>query len=131
MATQINAITFHVIDMARSVPFYLRLGFEVSHGGADESFTSMRMGAALGAGPATDRWGDNYVNLQQVEGFSQPSGAWGRVVLHVADPDAVHARCVDAGIEPEMAPSDAPWGERYFHVRDPDGHELSFAHPLS
>ncbi|MEE9270499.1 MAG: VOC family protein, partial [Candidatus Krumholzibacteria bacterium] len=25
----------------------------------------------------------------------------------------------------------AEWGERYFHITDPDGHELSFARPLS
>jgi uncharacterized glyoxalase superfamily protein PhnB len=33
--------------------------------------------------------------------------------------------------EPNTGPRDATWGERYFHVTDPDGHELSFARPLS
>ena len=36
-----------------------------------------------------------------------------------------------AGRLSEMAPSDAPWGERYFHVRDPSGHEISFARLLA
>ena len=42
----------------------------------------------------------------------------------------VYTRACELGHEPEMPPSDAPWGERYFHVRDPDGHELSFARLL-
>lgn len=126
----LNAVTFHVSDMTRSVPFYLMLGFDLVHGGPDAAFSSFRMGVAQGKTPTADRWGYDHVNLQHVEGFAQPAGSWGRVVFHVADPDAVHASCVAAGVTPDMAPSDAPWGERYFHVKDPDGHELSFARPL-
>ena len=44
--------------------------------------------------------------------------------------DAFYARAVAAGLEPDTAPADAPWGERFFHLTDPDGHELSFARPL-
>ena len=36
----------------------------------------------------------------------------------------------NAGVEPDTAPRDAPWGERFFHLTDPDGHEASFARPL-
>ena len=52
------------------------------------------------------------------------------VIFWVADVDVMHARARAHGYEPEMAPADAPWGERYFHVLDPDGHELSFARLL-
>ena len=72
--------------------------------------------------------GTNFVNLSGAEG--PPAGHWGRVIVHVDDPDAVHRRAIDAGHAPEFEPRDAPWGERYFHIRDPDGHELSFARPL-
>ncbi|MEE8286768.1 MAG: VOC family protein, partial [Gammaproteobacteria bacterium] len=41
------------------------------------------------------------------------------------------AQALDHGIRPDTTPRDAEWGERYFHVTDPDGHELSFARPLS
>src|SRR5215211_7271894 len=41
-----------------------------------------------------------------------------------------HARALAAGLRPDGAPRDAPWGERFFHLTDPDGHELSFAMPL-
>ncbi len=41
------------------------------------------------------------------------------------------AQALDHGIRPDTTRRDAEWGERYFHVTDPDGHELSFARPLS
>jgi len=114
VAREINAITFLVTDMARTLAFYESLGLDLVtvYGGPDQAFTSLR-------------YGENFVNLSAGEG--PPAGHWGRVILHVDDVDAVHAAAVAAGHQPEMAPSDAPWGERYFHLRDPDGHELSFA----
>jgi catechol 2,3-dioxygenase-like lactoylglutathione lyase family enzyme len=112
---EINAITLLVTDMARSVGFYEDIGLTVAYGGADAEFTSLSIGT-------------NYVNLSGGEG--PPAGFWGRVVFHVDDPDAVHARATAAGHRPEFEPRDAPWNERYFHLRDPDGHELSFARPL-
>ncbi len=113
---EINAITFGVADMAASMRFYSALGFETSYGGSDAPFTSLKIGPS------------NYLNLQLVP--EKPATGWGRVIIHVTSVDDVYSRIVDAGYVPEMAPSDAPWGERYFHVRDPDGHELSFARLL-
>jgi catechol 2,3-dioxygenase-like lactoylglutathione lyase family enzyme len=113
----ISAITLVVADMARSLAFYEALGLARLYGSDDAPFSSLRAGTG-------------YVNLQHVAGLAPVDGSWGRVILYVDDVDAVHARAVAAGHEPEMAPSDAPWGERYFHLRDPDGHELSFARPL-
>ena len=115
MAIEINAITFVVTDMARSVGFYTDLGFEVAYGGDDAPFTSLKIG-------------NNFVNLQHTG--EVPGTGWGRVIFHVASPDEVHATALTAGHEPSFEPSDAPWGERYFHIRDPDGHELSFARRL-
>ncbi len=114
---EINAVTLVVTDMARSWDFYAALGFEASYGGPDESFASLCAGAG-------------FVNLQLDPSWVPPERVWGRVIIWVDDVDAVHARAVAAGLRPEAAPADAPWGERYFHLRDPDGHELSFARPL-
>ena len=112
----ISAVTLATHDMARAVRFYLALGLTLCQGGEGHSFTSLQAGAC-------------FLNL-----LSQPAGRswswWGRVIFRVADVDALHRRALAAGLRPEGAPRDAPWGERYFHLTDPDGHELSFAQPL-
>ena len=116
MIEGISAVTLATHDMKRAVQFYQALGFAVAHGGEDHSFTSLRAGRG-------------YLNL-----IAQPAARewswWGRVILYVADVDAVHGRAVAAGCRPAAAPRDAEWGERFFHLTDPDGHELSFARPL-
>lgn len=117
-AESINAVTFVVPDMTAAVAFYEALGFGVLFGGADAPFTTF----AVGAG---------FVNLQLDAAATPRTEVWGRVVFWVDDVDAMYRRVVEAGYRPQMAPSDAPWGERYFHVRDPAGHELSFARLLS
>jgi catechol 2,3-dioxygenase-like lactoylglutathione lyase family enzyme len=116
MIEGISALTLATHDMARAVQFYTALGFDLIYGGPDDRFTSFRAGSG-------------YLNLTV-----QPDKAWtwwGRAIFYVSDVDAMHARAVAAGYRPNMAPSDASWGERYFHIADPDGHELSFARPLS
>ena len=114
----ISAITLVVRDMAASVAFYRSLGLGLQFGDEDASFVT------FGAG-------SGFVNLQDAAAGERPGDpGWGRVVFWVHDVDEVHERALAAGLSPEMAPSDAPWGERYFHLRDPDGHELSFARPL-
>lgn len=113
----ISAITLACSAMARSVGFYRALGFEVAFGGPDAAFTTLRAGSG-------------FLNLQLDPAHAPLPQIWGRAIFWVDDVDAVHARALAAGLEPEAAPADAPWGERYFHLRDPDGHELSFARPL-
>ena len=112
----ISAITLAVQDMSQAVKFYqAALGLDPLYGGTDATFTSF----AIGAG---------YLNL-----VLAPQGGWswwGRAIFHVDDVDTFYLRMVNAGLEPEAAPGDAPWGERYFHITDPDGHQLSFAKRL-
>ena len=47
-------------------------------------------------------------------------GVW--MSIWVDDVDAVHAECVEHGIEVVWPPSDMPWGVREMHIRHPDGH---------
>jgi catechol 2,3-dioxygenase-like lactoylglutathione lyase family enzyme len=112
----ISAVTLVTHDMARAVRFYSDLGFTIRSGGEQSSFTSFHAGCG-------------YVNLVARPVHHQGSW-WGRVIFHVSDVDAFHARAVAAGLKPDTGPADAPWGERFFHLTDPDGHELSFARPL-
>jgi len=113
----INAVTLVTADMARSYTFYVALGFETIVGGADAPFTTY----AAGTG---------FLNVQLDLEHAPIAAIWGRVIFWVDDVDALYERACAQGYEPEMTPTDAPWGERYFHVRDPDGHELSFARPV-
>ena len=132
---RISAVTLVTGDMARAVQFYEAVGFERLYGGPDADFTSYRAGEGflnlqLGRGVGADAGGQ--AGGGAVGCLGPPAGldVWGRVIFWVSDVDALHRRVLEAGYQPEAAPSDAPWGERYFHVRDPDGHELSFARPL-
>jgi len=104
--------------MREAVAFYQALGLHLLYGGPEAPFTSFRIGTG-------------YLNLQLDPAGSRRRDVWGRVVLWVDDVDAMYQRVLDAGFDPETAPTDASWGERYFHVRDPDGHELSLARPLA
>lgn len=114
----ISAVTLDLetVDMAAAVPFYRSVGFHLLSGGAEAAFTTFRVGSG-------------FLNLQRGADGPRPFPLWGRVILWVDDVDAMHRRCLDAGLLPLTEPEDASWGERFFHIRDPDGHELSFARP--
>jgi catechol 2,3-dioxygenase-like lactoylglutathione lyase family enzyme len=113
----LSAVTLATHDMARAVRFYRALGFPLRYGGEAAAFTSFAVGPGslnLTLAPPDRRW-----------------AWWGRLIIHVEDVDALHGRATASGLAPEAPPRDAEWGERYFHITDPDGHELSFARPLS
>ena len=112
----LSAITLATRDIATALRFYELLGFRVIWSASDGSFATINAGTAL-------------INLSRTTPDAN-WGDWGRYILHVDDVDAVHTRLIEAGYRPEMAPSDASWGERYFHILDPDGHEVSIAKPL-
>ncbi len=110
----INAITLRAPDMAASVRFYEVLGFRLSYGGTDATFSTLRSGEC-------------FVNLIAVDSEAEAETGWGRVIFHVDDVDALHRRALDAGLVPQAVPRNAPWGERMFAIFDPAGHDLSFA----
>ncbi len=114
----ISAVTLLTIEMDKAVTFYLALGFHLLYGRAEAPFTSFRVGVG-------------YLNLQLDPAGSSRNAVWGRVVFGVEDVDAMYQRALEARFVPASAPADAPWGERYFHIHDRDGHELSFARPVS
>lgn len=117
MIESVSAITLATHHIARTVQFYRTLGFPIISGGEEAHFTSFRAGTG-------------YLNLTAQPPEREWSW-WGRVIFYVSDVDTLYAQALDHGIRPDTTPRDAEWGERYFHVTDPDGHELSFARPLS
>jgi catechol 2,3-dioxygenase-like lactoylglutathione lyase family enzyme len=115
MIQLISAVTFAVRDMARSIEFYKKLGFELLYGGESAAFSSLKAGEA-------------FVNLVATPGYQ--GHWWGRVIFRMVDVDGLHRAFTAVGLKPE-SPMDAAWGERFFHIHDPDGHEISFAEILS
>jgi catechol 2,3-dioxygenase-like lactoylglutathione lyase family enzyme len=114
---RISAITLRVENMAQAITFYRDiLGLDVLYGGKDSFFSSLRTGMVT----------DAILNLEE----GQPRPEWGRLIFYVRDVDEFWAYLKSKGFSPPQ-PKDASWGERYFHMHDPDGHELSFAKPLS
>ena len=103
--------------MVRSVDFYTSLGFQLLYGGPDATFSSFTIG-------------DGYLNLITRPTEQHWSG-WGRIIFHVSNVDALYQKAVELGLSPEAPPRYAEWGERYFHLADPNGHQLSFARPLT
>lgn len=113
----LSAVTLATSNMAVAVPFYLTLGFVLKSGGPNDTFTSFSLGASsLNLAVTTHRLATNW---------------WGRLIFYVSDVDSFYRKALDEGLNPRFPPRDGPWGERYFHIHDMDGHELSFAKPLS
>jgi len=113
----IGAVTLVTHDMAGSIGFYTSLGFVLIDGGPEASFSSFAIG-------------EGFLNLMARLGGRSTSG-WGRLILYVSDVDGLYRKALEFGLTPEAPPRDAEWGERCFHLTDPDGHELSFARPLT
>jgi len=107
----ISAVTFAVRDMARSVEFHQKLGFQLLFGDGRAPFSSLKAGGA-------------FVNLVASPNYEHRW--WGRAIFRVDDADAQHKALQAQGLMPEL-PKNGPWGERFFHLSDPDGHELSLA----
>jgi catechol 2,3-dioxygenase-like lactoylglutathione lyase family enzyme len=111
----ISAVTFAVHDMAQSIDFYKKLGFELLYGGDRAAFSTLKAGEA-------------FVNLLASSEYEHRW--WGRAIFRVDSVDAHYRLLCERGLKPPF-PRDAPWGERLFHLNDPDGHELSFAELLA
>ena len=116
----------NVSDMARSVAWFEQLGWrKLWDWGSPPTF------GAVGSGEVEifqclGGQGGRGGTLQGRPSFGPGSdegaetGVW--MSLWVDDVDAVHARCVEQGLDVVWPPTDMPWGVREMHLRHPDGH---------
>jgi uncharacterized glyoxalase superfamily protein PhnB len=100
--------------MGASVTFYQTLGLEVSYGGPQAPFTTMRAGESV-------------INLRHLPNSAGNSGV--RVILRVRGVDSLREDLIEKGLSPTPL-RDAEWGERYFEILDPQGFVISFAQLL-
>lgn len=104
-----------VDDLARSLAFYTRLGFEIR--------SEYDGYAILG-------FGDAELHLAQND-MGPDYFSWSGAYLRVDDADAVHAAWAVAGARIIKAPTDEPYGIREFATEDPDGNLWRIGSPLA
>ena len=121
MTARLDLVGLVVDDMARSLAFYRRLGFDLP----PEADAQPHVEAALPGGLRI-AW-DTVETVRSFDpGWTAPGGGAHRIGLAFlcdtpADVDATYAELVAAGYEGHLEPWDAFWGMRYAVVLDPDG----------
>ena len=106
----------NVSDWQGAANWFEQVGFHRGFEWQDDPNGPTTFGAVL--------WGDRVEIFlcQGAQGGRGANGVW--MSLFVDDVDAVHQRCVQAGLDVFREPRDEPWGVREFHLRHPDGHVL-------
>ncbi|MEU9331596.1 VOC family protein [Streptomyces sp. NPDC048290] len=128
MTPRFDAIGLVVSDMAASVAFYRRLGFAFPDGAE----TAPHAEAPLPGGLRLLLDTEDGVRSFHPD-FDPPTGSRHSLALRCDDPadvDRVYADLLAAGHHGELAPWDAPWGQRYAVAHDPDGHGVDLFAPL-
>jgi uncharacterized glyoxalase superfamily protein PhnB len=104
---------FNVADVARSVAWFERAGFDVSFHDASYAFAHRDRDLTIHLALATD---------------SDPAGH-GALYLHCQDANRVAEEWSRAGIDVN-GPQDEDYGKREGFVRDPDGNLIRFGSPI-
>jgi methylmalonyl-CoA/ethylmalonyl-CoA epimerase len=118
----IDNVGICVTDVARSMRFYRRLGFEVL-AESDRGVTLALGEAKLFLFPA--RPGDDRIVDRSLGLFGNPPGI-DHISFLVDDVDAFHASLTADGVDAGPPPADQDWGARAFGLADPDGNNLYF-----
>src|SRR5262245_59529842 len=112
MTARLDLIGLVVADMARSLAFYRRLGFDLPPDADNEAHVEATLPGGLRIA-----W-DTVATVRSFDpGWTEPNGGH-RVALafacaDAADVDATYRELVDAGHDGHLEPWDAFWGQRY------------------
>ncbi len=123
MTARLDVVGIVVDDMARSLAFYRRLGFDLPPQADGEAHVEATLPGGLRVA-----W-DTVETIRSFDpGWERPTGGH-RIGLAFAcddpaDVDATYAALLDAGHDGHLAPWDAFWGMRYAVVHDPDGNAV-------
>jgi catechol 2,3-dioxygenase-like lactoylglutathione lyase family enzyme len=129
MTLQFHFLGLVVGDMAESLAFYRRLGFDIPAELDKEPHAEFQ----LPGGPLI-AW-DTVATVTSFDpGWTAPRGG-SRVALAFrcedpADVDRMFGELTSAGYEGYKEPWDAFWGQRYAVVHDPDGNSVDLFSPL-
>jgi catechol 2,3-dioxygenase-like lactoylglutathione lyase family enzyme len=123
MSARFDVVGIVVADMAGSLAFYRRLGFDVPASADSEGHVEAPLPGGLRVA-----W-DTVETMQSfTPHWTAPTGS-SRIGLAFAcdgpaDVDATYADLVAAGYQGHLEPWDAPWGQRYASILDPDGNAI-------
>ncbi len=120
MPPRLDLLGIAVADMAASLAFYRRLGFDI----AAEADTEAHVELVLPSGLRL-AWDTHETIRSFDDSWTLPSGGH-RIALAFAcdspqEVDSTYAVLTDAGYEGHRSPWDAFWGQHYAVMLDPDG----------
>jgi catechol 2,3-dioxygenase-like lactoylglutathione lyase family enzyme len=129
MTPRFDAIGLVASDMAASVAFYRRLGFDFPEGSEEQPHAEAGLPGGLRI------MLDSEETVRSIQPGWQPPAGGGRISLALlcdspAEVDSVYEAMVAAGHDGELKPWDAEWGQRYAVVLDPDGNGVDLFAPL-
>jgi uncharacterized glyoxalase superfamily protein PhnB len=129
---QFNQINLVVHDMAKTLGFYRRLGFEIPEGAVWQSDGHGHHAKAQTGGAVGLEFDSRQLARHYNAGFAAERG---RVVIGVAlesraAVDALWAHLLNEGVQGLQPPYDAFWGARYAIVEDPDGNPVGLTSPV-
>lgn len=117
---KLDLVGIVVSNMAASLAFYRRLGFELPAEMDSEGHVEVTL-----AGGLRFAWD----SLEVIRSFDpnyqlHPGHAGAYLCDSPAAVDAKYLELTQAGYTSHKAPWDAFWGQRYAQIRDPDGHTI-------
>jgi catechol 2,3-dioxygenase-like lactoylglutathione lyase family enzyme len=129
ITAKLDAIGMVVADMPATLAFYRMLGLDIPTDADGAPHVEVTVSGMRLLFDTED------VVRSFHPGWQPPTGE-GRTGLAflLPDPpavDAAYAELTGAGHASELAPFDAPWGQRYATVRDPDGTGVDLFAPLA
>jgi catechol 2,3-dioxygenase-like lactoylglutathione lyase family enzyme len=129
MTPRFDLIGLIVADMAASLAFYRRLGFDLP----DDADGQPHVECILPGGLRL-AW-DTVETVRSFDADWASPGGSHRVALafaceDAAEVDKVYLDLVAAGYDGHKEPWDAFWGQRYATVHDPDGNAVDLFAPL-
>ncbi|HTK26968.1 MAG TPA: bleomycin resistance family protein [Pyrinomonadaceae bacterium] len=115
----------NVSDLIESFAWFEKLGWQkVWDWGEPPTFGAVGSGHCeiflCEGGQGGRGHGDNKMTFGEHGSQTGDEGMW--MSVWVSDVDAVHARCIEEGLDVTWPPADMPWNTREMHVRHPDGH---------